>query len=112
MALADHPGPLTLPDRPTTDDFDPLPHNLTLDNAVAVRAHQVRPGDLLVAEFTDGPVQHIPGPYPADPHPLSIPRQFAISEALIRRNPRAEVRNGQPGTSGSRIPGCSLRSTA
>lgn len=38
--------------------------------------------------------------------PMLIPRQFAISEALIRRNPRAGVRNGQPRTSGSRIPGC------
>ncbi|QDN54052.1 hypothetical protein [Streptomyces sp. S1D4-20] len=75
FTLADHPGPLTLPDRPTTDDFDPLPHGLTLDDAVAVRAHQVRPGDLLIAEFTDGtgvrPTEHIPGPCPADPRPLS-----------------------------------------
>ncbi|MEW2493848.1 hypothetical protein AB0942_09910 [Streptomyces nodosus] len=75
FALAGHPGSLTLPERPVSDDFDPLPHGLTLGHAVAVRAHQVRPGDLLVAEFTDGtgqrPTQHIPGPYPADPHPLA-----------------------------------------
>lgn len=75
FTLAGHPDRLALPDRPTTDDFAPLPHGLTLDDAVAVRAHQVRPGDLLVAEFTDGtglrPTEHIPDPYPADPHPLA-----------------------------------------
>ncbi|MFJ2627731.1 hypothetical protein ACIO6T_31095 [Streptomyces sp. NPDC087532] len=77
LVLADHPGPLVLPDRPTTDDYPPLPHGLTLDDAVARRAHQVGPGDLLLAEFTDAtgtgprPAEHIPDPYPAAPHPLS-----------------------------------------
>ncbi|MET9778622.1 hypothetical protein ABZ023_30960 [Streptomyces sp. NPDC006367] len=74
LTLAGHSGPLTLPERPTTDDYAPLPHGLSLADTVAVRAHQVRPGDLLVAEFTDGtgvrPTEHIPGPYPADPHSL------------------------------------------
>lgn len=36
-----------------------------------------------------------------------IPRHFAISEALIRRNPRGKARNGQRRPSGSRILGCS-----
>ncbi|MGW2658527.1 hypothetical protein ACWC1D_33370 [Streptomyces sp. NPDC001478] len=78
LLLADHPGPLTLTDRPSTEDFAPLPHGLTLDDAVARRAHQVGPGDLLLAEFTETPggtgpraTEHIPDPYQADPHPLT-----------------------------------------
>lgn len=77
LPLADHPGPLVLPDRPTTTDYPPLPHGLTLDDAVARRAHQVGPGDLLLAEFTETtgtgprPAEHIPDPYPAAPHLLS-----------------------------------------
>ncbi|MFD7334869.1 hypothetical protein ACFV98_02550 [Streptomyces violascens] len=64
--------PLALSDRPTDDDFSPLPHGLTLDDVVAVRALGVKPGDLVVALFDDGtglhPTEHAPGPYLADPH--------------------------------------------
>ncbi|MEU6346586.1 hypothetical protein ABZ883_37205 [Streptomyces sp. NPDC046977] len=72
LPLPDGSGVLSLTDRPTDDNFLPLPHGLTLDDAVAVRAHEVRAGDLLVAEFSDGtgvrPTEHVPAPYPAHPH--------------------------------------------
>ncbi|MFZ3491769.1 hypothetical protein ACODT5_00760 [Streptomyces sp. 5.8] len=72
LPLSDGSGVLSLNNRPADDDFLPLPHGLTLDDAVAVRAHEVRAGDLLVAEFSDGtgvrPTEHVPAPYPADPH--------------------------------------------
>ncbi|MER5301384.1 hypothetical protein ABT039_18180 [Streptomyces lasiicapitis] len=63
---------LSLPARPSNDDFPPLPFGLTLDDAVAVRAHEVKAGDLVVAQFSDGtgvrPTMHVPVPSPADPH--------------------------------------------
>ncbi|MFI6686662.1 hypothetical protein [Streptomyces sp. NPDC050485] len=75
FTLPDTPEPLTLTDRPSGEDFSPLPHGLTLGDAVAVRAFQVQPGDLVVAMFSDGtglhPTEHVPGPYPADPHTVS-----------------------------------------
>lgn len=75
LPLSDSSDVLTLTDRPTTDDFSPLPHGLTLDAVVAVRAHEVKAGDLVVAQFSDGtgvrPTEHVPVPYPADPHAMS-----------------------------------------
>ncbi|MFE7072627.1 hypothetical protein ACFU96_21350 [Streptomyces sp. NPDC057620] len=64
--------PLQLDDRPTTDDYEPLPSGLTLDLAVAVRAVDVKPGDLVVATFRrDGRSSvPVPGPYPAAPYTL------------------------------------------
>lgn len=38
---------------------------------------------------------------------MAIPSQFANSEALTCRNPRANKRNGHPWPSSSQIPGCS-----
>ncbi|MFD9190331.1 hypothetical protein ACFWCA_19135 [Streptomyces phaeochromogenes] len=62
----------TLNDRPTTEDYEPLPSGLNLDQAVAVRAVDVKPGDLVVAVFSrsNQPGVPIPGPYPAVPHTL------------------------------------------
>ncbi|MGA5453845.1 hypothetical protein ACPCVO_45250 [Streptomyces umbrinus] len=64
--------PLTLDERPTTEDYEPLPSGLSLNLAVAVRAVDVKPGDLVVAVFSrsDRPGAPTPGPYPADPHTL------------------------------------------
>ncbi|MEV0437696.1 hypothetical protein AB0I84_40890 [Streptomyces spectabilis] len=63
---------LCLTARPSADNFPPLPYGLTLDDAVAVRAHEVKAGDLAVAQFSDGtgvrPTMHVPEPFPADPH--------------------------------------------
>ncbi|MFI1012594.1 hypothetical protein [Streptomyces sp. NPDC020965] len=74
LTLADEPEPLPLTDRPTGDEFDPLPYGLTLAQAVAVRACDVKAGDLVVAEFDDmsGARRslHIPGPYRAAPSAL------------------------------------------
>lgn len=74
LTLADSSDTLALPDRPTGDDYTPLPYGLTLGEAVAVRAHEVKAGDLVVAEFPDESgirqVEHIPTPFPADPHTL------------------------------------------
>ncbi|WP_435244297.1 hypothetical protein [Streptomyces sioyaensis] len=65
---------LLLPDRPIAPDFPPLPYGLSLDQAVAVHAHEVRAGDLVVADFPDENgtrrAGHIPTPYPATPHAL------------------------------------------
>ncbi|MEU1077790.1 MULTISPECIES: hypothetical protein [unclassified Streptomyces] len=47
-----------LTDRPATtltDRYRPLPDGMTLHHAAVVRAHQVSPGDVVVAYFTDGP---------------------------------------------------------
>ncbi|MEU1355374.1 hypothetical protein ABZ410_15945 [Streptomyces cinnamoneus] len=75
LALADSSNTLTLADRPTAADFPPLPYGLTLDDAVAVRAHEVKAGDLVVAHFSDGtgvrPTEHVPEPFPADPHTVT-----------------------------------------
>lgn len=74
LTLADGSDTLALTDRPTAEDFPPLPYGLTLGQAVAVRAHEVHAGDLVVADFPDenGVRQagHIPTPYPAAPHAL------------------------------------------
>ncbi|MCX4677669.1 hypothetical protein OG413_20570 [Streptomyces sp. NBC_01433] len=63
---------LTISDRPTSSYFTPLPHGLALDDVVAVRAHEVKAGDLVVALFSDGtgvrPAVHVPEAFPADPH--------------------------------------------
>ncbi|MCX4682061.1 hypothetical protein OG413_43555 [Streptomyces sp. NBC_01433] len=76
LTLSDSSGGLSLTDRPTGDDFLPLPHGLTLDDAVAVRASDVRAGDLVVAKFSDGagvrPTEHIPAPYLANPHAVGV----------------------------------------
>ncbi|MFH8465978.1 hypothetical protein [Streptomyces sp. NPDC017991] len=65
---------LHLTDRPTASDYPPLPHGLTLDQAVAVHAHEVKAGDLVLADFSDESgtrrAGHVPTPYPADPHAL------------------------------------------
>ncbi|NUL27506.1 hypothetical protein [Streptomyces lunaelactis] len=65
---------LHLTDRPTAPDYPPLPYGLTLDQAVAVHAHEVKSGDLVLADFSDESgtrrAGHIPTPYPADPHAL------------------------------------------
>ncbi|MBT2396294.1 hypothetical protein [Streptomyces sp. ISL-100] len=65
---------LHLTDRPTASDYPPLPFGLTLDQAVAVHAHEVKAGDLVLADFSDRSgtrrAGHIPTPYPADPHAL------------------------------------------
>ncbi|MFJ9416655.1 hypothetical protein ACIRPT_21035 [Streptomyces sp. NPDC101227] len=75
LVLADSSDTLPLTDRPTADDFPPLPHGLTLSDVVAVRAHQVKLGDLVVAQFSDGtgvrPTEHVPVPFLADPHSFS-----------------------------------------
>ncbi|GHG80697.1 hypothetical protein [Streptomyces griseocarneus] len=65
---------LHLTDRPIDPDFPPLPHGLTLDQAVAVHAHEVKAGDLVLAVFSDESgtrrAEHVPTPYRADPHAL------------------------------------------
>ncbi|MGA5134977.1 hypothetical protein ACPCTO_34860 [Streptomyces olivoreticuli] len=65
---------LRLTDRPIAPDYPPLPHGLTLDQAVAVHAHKVKAGDLVLAVFPDENgtrrAEHVPTPYPADPYPL------------------------------------------
>ncbi|WP_167163093.1 hypothetical protein [Streptomyces sp. MBT27] len=66
----------TLTDRPTHADYVPLPHGLTLADAVAVRAHQVDEGDLVVASSLGGTDRlrravHVPGPYLADPNSVA-----------------------------------------
>ncbi|WP_424892330.1 hypothetical protein [Streptomyces sp. XH2] len=80
LVLADDPAAFLLTPRPAPGDadceYEPLPPGLTLNDAVLLRAHQVRAGDLVVAEFSEdrgaGRVAaHIPAPYPADPHFLS-----------------------------------------
>ncbi|MFD3514841.1 hypothetical protein [Streptomyces sp. NPDC058657] len=63
---------LGLTDRPIDDeDFVQLPFGLTLGAVVAVRAHEVRAGDLVVAEFPAEfgvrTVEHVPDPYVAAP---------------------------------------------
>ena len=79
LTLADDPAAFLLTPRPAEDDeyvYEPLPHGLTPDVAVLLRAHQVRPGDLVIADFPQDrgagrAAAHIPAPYPADPHTLS-----------------------------------------
>ncbi|WP_370418949.1 hypothetical protein AB8O64_10865 [Streptomyces sp. QH1-20] len=72
LTLADSSDTLTLSERPSGADFPPLPYGLTFDDVLAVRAHEVKAGDLVVAQFSDGtgvrPAEHVPTPYPADPH--------------------------------------------
>ncbi|MFI1201685.1 hypothetical protein ACH4VR_19900 [Streptomyces sp. NPDC020883] len=74
LTLVDSPELLPLTDRPTGPDYPPLPYGLTLDQAVAVRACEVKAGDLVLAEFSDGSgvrrAGHIPTLYAADPHAL------------------------------------------
>ncbi|MFG2141910.1 hypothetical protein [Streptomyces sp. NPDC048650] len=75
LTFADSSVTFALTDRPTAEDFEPLPYGLSLDDAVAVRAHEVKAGDLVVAQFSDGtgvrPTEHAPTPFPADPHTVS-----------------------------------------
>ena len=66
-----------LTDRPATtltDRYRPLPDGMTLSHAAVVRAHQVRPGDVVVAYFTDGPgtryAEHVPQAFTAHPRPF------------------------------------------
>ncbi|GHF32977.1 hypothetical protein GCM10010218_12560 [Streptomyces mashuensis] len=65
---------LHLTDRPIDPDHPPLPYGLTLDQAVAVHAHEVKAGDLVLAAFSDESgarqAEHVPTPYSADPHAL------------------------------------------
>ncbi|MGG7574169.1 hypothetical protein [Streptomyces sirii] len=65
---------LPFTDRPTGPDYPPLPYGLTLDQAVAVYAHEVKAGDLVLADFSDESgtrrAGHVPTPYRADPHTL------------------------------------------
>ncbi|MEU1313336.1 hypothetical protein ABZ419_31195 [Streptomyces cinnamoneus] len=60
--------------RPIAPDYPPLPYGLTLNQAVAVHAHQVKAGDLVLAAFSGKSgtrhAEHVPTPYPADPHAL------------------------------------------
>ncbi|GGW94740.1 hypothetical protein [Streptomyces noursei] len=74
LTLADSPELLPLTDRPTGPDYPPLPYGLTLDQAVAVRAREVKAGDLVLVEFSDESgvrrAGHIPTPYAAEPHAL------------------------------------------
>ncbi|MGG2460184.1 hypothetical protein ACO0M4_10240 [Streptomyces sp. RGM 3693] len=74
LTLDDSPELLSLTDRPTGADYPPLPYGLTLDQAVAVRAREVKAGDLVLAEFSDESgvrrAGHVPAPYAADPHAL------------------------------------------
>lgn len=69
-------------------------------------------GETNAQYYLEPPLHQVCAAYALQVCPVLIPRRFAISEALIRRNPRAAVRNSQPGTSGSRIPGCSSWSTS
>ncbi|MGI5337740.1 hypothetical protein ACQEVS_10225 [Streptomyces sp. CA-181903] len=76
LTLADGSAVLPLPDRPTGTDFpSPLPCGLSLDDAVAVRAHEVKAGDLVVYEFPDGTgvrrSGHVPVPFSAAPHTIT-----------------------------------------
>lgn len=72
----------------------------------------VRPADVIKGHSPEPALHPECLPYTAAHCPMLILRRFAISEALIRRNPRGEARNGQLRTSGSRIPGCSPWSTS
>ncbi|MEU9699499.1 hypothetical protein [Streptomyces sp. NPDC047981] len=75
MTLTDGTESLLVDDRPVDDCLfaAPLPYGLTLDDAVAVRAREVEPGDLVVAltfeESGTRQVSHCPGPFPAAPRP-------------------------------------------
>ncbi|RLU79918.1 hypothetical protein CTZ27_35795 [Streptomyces griseocarneus] len=68
------PESLALADRPTGTDYPLLPYGLSLDQAVAVYAHEVKAGDLLLVAFPDESgirrAEHVPTPYRADPHAL------------------------------------------
>jgi hypothetical protein len=74
ITLTDGTDSLHLDDRPTGDDYDPLPYGLTLDHVAAVRACDVEAGDLVVAEFPDDSGKretlHLPVPFLAAPHRL------------------------------------------
>ncbi|MEU5242209.1 hypothetical protein ACH4UR_37325 [Streptomyces lydicus] len=66
-----------LTDRPATTltcRYRPLPDGMTLSHAVVVRAHQVRPADVVVAYFTDGPgtrhAEHVLEVFTANPRPF------------------------------------------
>lgn len=70
--------PLLITDRPTGDDYDPLPEGYAPERARVVRARAVRAGDLLIGEFTDDHGQprhllHFEEPVTAAPAPLTVP---------------------------------------
>ncbi|MEU3872624.1 MULTISPECIES: hypothetical protein [Streptomyces] len=77
-----------LTDRPTptlTDRYRPLPDGMTLRHAIVVRAHQVGPGDVVVAFFTDGPgpryAEHACEAFTAKPRPFgACPAQCEACE--------------------------------
>ncbi|MDF3303070.1 hypothetical protein [Streptomyces tropicalis] len=81
FVLADRPA-ITL-----TDRYRPLPDGMTLGHATVVRAHQVRPDDVVVAFFTDGPgtrhAEHVPQAFTAHPRPFgSCPAQCEECEDI------------------------------
>ncbi|MFD7556492.1 hypothetical protein ACFV9E_18380 [Streptomyces sp. NPDC059835] len=77
LTLPEESTTFRLTPRPARDaDYAPLPHGLTLGDAVLRRAHQVRAGDLVIADFPEAGdtvrvCEHLTDPYPADPHTLS-----------------------------------------
>ncbi|MGW1275561.1 hypothetical protein ACWD4V_01200 [Streptomyces tsukubensis] len=74
ITLTDGTESLNLDDRPTGDDYEPLPYGLTLDHVAAVRARDVEAGDLVVADFPDNSgireARHMPVVFLAAPHRL------------------------------------------
>ncbi|MYW67194.1 hypothetical protein GTY65_24450 [Streptomyces sp. SID8379] len=75
FTLADTGEQRTMSPRPQHETFEALPYGLTLDDAVAVRAHQVAAGDVVCATFGNGtrqsPPAHVPAPYEANPHTMA-----------------------------------------
>ncbi|MEU3639941.1 hypothetical protein AB0H23_27455 [Streptomyces albogriseolus] len=87
--LTDRPAP-TL-----TDRYRPLPDGMTLHHAAVVRAHQVSPGDVVVAYFTDGPgtrhAEHVLEVFTAHPRPFgTCPAQCAECEDVHTRGATTE----------------------
>ncbi|MFE8941164.1 hypothetical protein ACFYNX_27280 [Streptomyces sp. NPDC007872] len=90
LSLPGSTDQFVLTDRPAitlTDRYRPLPDGMTLGHATVVRAHQVRPGDIVVAFFTDDSglrhAEHAPEAFTAHPRPLdTCPTQCEKCENL------------------------------
>ncbi|MFH8257894.1 hypothetical protein [Streptomyces roseolus] len=87
-----------LTDRPAltlTDRYRPLPDGMTLGHATIVRAYEVRPGDVVVAFFTDGPspryAEHVPEAFTAHPRSFgTCPAQCEECENIHTRGATAD----------------------
>lgn len=72
LSLPGSTDQFVLTDRP--DGYRPLPDGMTLLHATVAPAHQVRPADVVVAFFTDGPgtrhAEHVLEAFTANPRPF------------------------------------------